>query len=169
MTAPLTFPAAVRERIRSATPVLAALAGNERPIDRLLSRLNKVKRVGDGRWIACCPAHADHYPSLSIAEKEGGVVLIHDFGGCEVGGVLAAVGLQVADLFPTGYRKAGSGSLPSWRRDKLQAALDHELLVIELAHGDLSAGKELSAEDAARVQLASDRVGVLRRRLRDER
>ena len=25
----------------------------------LLARLDRVRRVGDGRWIACCPAHHD--------------------------------------------------------------------------------------------------------------
>jgi hypothetical protein len=34
-----------------------------------------LQRPGGGRhsqsgWIACCPAHADKYPSLSVAERD---------------------------------------------------------------------------------------------------
>jgi putative DNA primase/helicase len=35
------------------------------------------------QWIARCPAHDDHTPSLSIGEGDGGKVLVHCFAGCE--------------------------------------------------------------------------------------
>jgi hypothetical protein len=66
---------------------------------KLLGRLERVKQTGPGRWLACCPAHEDRSPSLSIRETDDGRVLLHDFGGCEVGDVLAAPGLALADLF----------------------------------------------------------------------
>ena len=51
-------------------------------IDTLLSRLYKVKKTGSGNWMACCPAHDDKNPSMTIAEKADGVILINCFAGC---------------------------------------------------------------------------------------
>jgi len=39
-------------------------------IDALLSRLAKARQSGTGRWVACCPAHDDKRPSLSIRELD---------------------------------------------------------------------------------------------------
>lgn len=68
--------------------------------DALLSRLDRVKRTGPGRWIARCPAHGDKSPSLSIRECDDGRVLLHDFAGCSIEEVLGAVGLTFDALFP---------------------------------------------------------------------
>lgn len=69
--------------------------------ETLLSRLgNCVKEVREGEWWAQCPAHDDYTPSLHITEIQDGTILIHDFGGCSPAEVLAAVGLELADLFP---------------------------------------------------------------------
>ena len=70
---------------------------------KILERLEGVKRTGDGRWTARCPAHDDRSPSLSIKEIDDRV-LMHCFGGCETSAVLAAVGLNMSDLFPQGAR-----------------------------------------------------------------
>ncbi len=45
------------------------------PIDQVLSRLDKVKANGASKWKACCPAHDDRDPSLSIREADDGKVL----------------------------------------------------------------------------------------------
>ena len=45
-------------------------------INDILARLNKVKSNGDDSWLACCPAHDDNNPSLSVAVK-GGKILFH--------------------------------------------------------------------------------------------
>lgn len=68
--------------------------------DLLLSKLDGVKRTGQGRWIARCPAHADKRPSLSVRELDDGRVLVHDFAGCGAHEIVSAVGLQITDLFP---------------------------------------------------------------------
>ena len=65
---------------------------------KVLDRLARVKQTGPGRWIASCPAHEDRSPSLSIREIDDRL-LIHDFGGCDTGDVLAALGLNISDLF----------------------------------------------------------------------
>jgi len=69
-------------------------------IDALLSRLDGVREVRHGRWMARCPAHDDRHASLSIRDVGDGRILINDFGGCETHQVLQSVGLTFADLFP---------------------------------------------------------------------
>ena len=78
-------------------------------IETLLSRLEKVKPNGSGKYLACCPAHTDKSPSLSIKETEDGKILIHCFSGCAVADIVAAVGLELSDLMPDNptYKKGG--------------------------------------------------------------
>lgn len=64
----------------------------------LLSRLDGARRSGNG-WTARCPGHEDQHNSLSLAEDED-TLLLHCFAGCDIGDVLAALGLSVSDLFP---------------------------------------------------------------------
>src|SRR5262245_24059964 len=66
----------------------------------LVDRLDGVKRVGGDRWLARCPAHDDERASLAVRELDDGRVLVHDFAGCSVAEVLAAVGLNFESLFP---------------------------------------------------------------------
>lgn len=66
---------------------------------RILERLHGVKQTAPDRWIACCPAHEDRSPSLSIRETDDGRVLLYCFGGCETVDVLTALGLGLSDLF----------------------------------------------------------------------
>ncbi len=46
-------------------------------------------RVGYG-WIARCPAHNDHEPSLSVCDEHMGKVLVHCHAGCNQKQVIAA-------------------------------------------------------------------------------
>ena len=42
-----------------------------------LRQLDKtVKQAGNSQWLAQCPAHDDHNPSLSIKELDDGTVLL---------------------------------------------------------------------------------------------
>lgn len=66
-------------------------------IQELLSRLQKVKQSGDS-WVASCPAHGDKKQSLSVAVKEGRI-LLHCFAGCTIDAVLQALNLELKDLF----------------------------------------------------------------------
>jgi hypothetical protein len=65
----------------------------------ILSRLGGVRHSGDG-WIARCPAHGDHNPSLSVRETVG-KILVHCHAGCTVEAVCAALGIHLRDLFET--------------------------------------------------------------------
>ena len=66
----------------------------------LLNQLHKVRKTGEGKWMACCCAHDDKNPSLSIKEGSDGHILIHCFAGCSPEEVLASVGMQMSDLMP---------------------------------------------------------------------
>lgn len=131
----------------------------------LLSRLEHVKQTGPRRWIARCPAHDDRGPSLSIRELEDGRVLVHDFGGCDVSEVVAAVGMELSELFPP--RELGNYAKHRERRpftadDALHClALESTLLVI--ASADLAGGKPLSDADRARLILAATRINAAAR------
>lgn len=62
----------------------------------------QAKPAGRG-WMACCPAHADHTPSLSINVGHGGRVLFYCHAGCgqeDVAAALRARGIlgNAADL-----------------------------------------------------------------------
>ena len=70
------------------------------PIDTILAMLPKVRQRQPGQWSACCPAHDDTGPSLSIRETPEGAVLLHCFAGCQTHDVVAALGLDIAALFP---------------------------------------------------------------------
>ncbi|GAA4420245.1 DUF3987 domain-containing protein [Bremerella cremea] len=67
------------------------------PVENVLSRLSNVRKQGAG-WMACCPAHDDQNPSLSISRADNGNVLLKCFAGCQVEAVCTAAGLTLADL-----------------------------------------------------------------------
>lgn len=130
----------------------------------LLSRLDKVKPTGPGRWIARCPAHDDRGPSLSVRELDDGRVLLHDFGQeCSVADIVAAVGLELSDLFPPRLEAPKPGKPHRERRpfsgDDALRCLEFEGSLIHLAAHEVAAGKPLSPTDRARLLLAVERIG----------
>lgn len=68
-------------------------------LSALIDRFTNVKQTGPSRWLACCPAHDDKSPSLSLEDRNG-YPLIHCFSGCEAADVLAAVGATWQDVMP---------------------------------------------------------------------
>lgn len=67
-------------------------------IDDFLGLLKGVTPTGSGTWLACCPAHGDEHPSMSV-KAEGGKILVHCHVGCTASDVVAAMGLELKDLF----------------------------------------------------------------------
>ncbi len=66
-------------------------------VRRALEDLGPVKARGDD-LTACCPAHEDRSPSLSVKGIDG-QVLVYCHAGCETADVVAGLGLSMADLF----------------------------------------------------------------------
>lgn len=75
-------------------------------IEKILDRLTLVRRAGEGRWMARCPAHEDRTPSLSVKLLQDGRILLHCFG-CGTGAVeiIMSLGLQPSELFPAAMRE----------------------------------------------------------------
>lgn len=127
--------------------------------EKLLCKLERVKRTGPGRWMAKCPAHADRTDSLSIREKDDGAILVHCFASCTVHEVVAAAGLELADLFPE--RPDGHHHAPTRNRvtaaDALRA-VGMEALVVCAAASAMATGEPLSSVDRDRLLVAAERV-----------
>ena len=70
------------------------------PVQLVLGLLERVKSTGEGKWSACCPSHADSHPSLSIAQGDGGQVLLKCHAGCTVKDIVEELDLTMRDLFP---------------------------------------------------------------------
>ena len=68
-------------------------------LEQVLSHLKGVRTSIHG-WRACCPAHADRRPSLSIALGEQGQILLKCFAGCPLERIVEAMELTMTDLFP---------------------------------------------------------------------
>jgi hypothetical protein len=130
--------------------------------DTLLGHLDAVRETGPGRWLARCPAHDDKSPSLSVRECDDGVVLLHDFGGCDSADVLAALGLELKDLFPaplTHHRPPTRSGISA--SDALQA-IDNEALTVAIIAADLRAHREIDNPTWNRLALAAQRIGAAR-------
>jgi hypothetical protein len=72
------------------------------------------RRVERLLYKGLCPTHGDRKPSLSVSEGDDGRVLIKCFAGCATEEVVAALGLEMKDLFetPNGHRKKVSFNPP---------------------------------------------------------
>jgi P4 family phage/plasmid primase-like protien len=66
-------------------------------LDLLLSKLDNVKKTRNG-WQACCPAHDDVNPSLSVSLGDDGKVLLHCHAGCAYADILKAAGVDAGLL-----------------------------------------------------------------------
>ncbi len=141
------------------TAAAASSRLHDRPIDKLLDRLDKVKETGPGRWVACCPAHQDKHPSLSVRETSDGTLLVKCWSGCGAADVVAAVGLTLADLFPD----RPDNRLPlrpreRWVPGDVWRCVAHEAGIVAVAAADVAAGRPVSQDDADRAGLAADRL-----------
>ena len=68
------------------------------PLDRVLSRLTKVRKVGDHQYTARCPAHKDRRLGLSVAETDNGSLLLMCRAGCSADHIVRGLGLELTDL-----------------------------------------------------------------------
>lgn len=130
-------------------------------IDVLLSRLEKVKKTGSSRWIACCPAHDDRSPSLAVRELDDGRLLLHCFGGCDVQQIVAAIGLDISDLFPP--RETTHQARPERRTfpaADILRCIAFEALVVMTAGAALLDGRPFKRADRDRLALAVGRIQI---------
>lgn len=128
-------------------------------VQNILSSLKKVRKTGKSRWVACCPAHPDKSPSLSVADADG-TILLHCFGGCEASAVMGALGIEPSDLFPEREQSKQSGK-PSFRRlrsDELLGHLHHDLNLIVVFGRMLQSGETPAESDFNALGTVIDRI-----------
>lgn len=100
-------------------------------VEALIERLKKASRDRHG-WKACCPAHEDHTPSLSVSEGTGGKILLKCWAGCPTDRVVAALGLTMADLMGDANQEAardggrGRSADGERKRGKIVATYDYQ-------------------------------------------
>jgi hypothetical protein len=126
--------------------------------DNLLQHLNKVKRTKPGNWLACCPAHDDKSPSLSVRELDDGRILVHCFSGCSVEEILGAVGMTFSDLFPEKEIQHGKPERRPFPAVDILKAIAFEALIVALAGSSLLAGHPFTEIDRARLMVAVGRI-----------
>ncbi|MGH8320551.1 MAG: DNA primase [Gammaproteobacteria bacterium] len=128
----------------------------------LLERLESVRKTGESRWIARCPAHPDKTPSLAVRELSDGTILLHCFAECSAAEIVSAVGLTLGDLFPARNLPDGKHSAAGQRRpfdsETTLKLVAREALVCALAASDAAAGKTLTEVDAQRCAFAAGRI-----------
>ena len=66
--------------------------------EQILSRVENVVKTSRG-WVANCPAHDDHTPSLSVSTGDDGRTLLKCHAGCKTKDVVKAMGVSLSDLF----------------------------------------------------------------------
>jgi len=133
-------------------------------VNALLDRLEGLQRSGNG-WRARCPACGGRSRKLSIAERDGRV-LVHCFDCSDAGAVLEAVGLRWSDLQPPrnwpltpDERKAAKRAIRDVGLASAVDVLATEAVIAVLAVRELQSWRVLSAEDDQRLALACDRIG----------
>lgn len=134
------------------------------PIDLILQGLTKVRQRQPGQYSACCPAHDDKGPSLSVRENPDGAVLLYCHAGCTAPEITGALGLDMADLFPP---KDTPPNAPKRLARLLTAGQALELLAVEsnliaVTAGNIGHGVPLSRADIDRALLAAGRVRWMR-------
>lgn len=133
-------------------------------IEDILSRLEKVRRTGANNWLACCPAHDDKSPSLTIHAADDGRILVKCHAECGFEEIVNAVGLGWEPWFPP---KPKTDFVPAVRRpfpaaDVLEA-LSIETLIVTITAKQMHEKKEVSGRDMARLIVACGRIEEGRR------
>ena len=157
---------------RRSESIACSDAARSMPLTILLDRLDGVQRSGKG-CRARCPGCNSKDRRLAVSEKDTGALLIHCFGGCAVAGVLAAVGLSTADLFPKGLPdnspEARKVRRQMYRAEFLGSAIEvlaFEAEIVLAAARHQRAGVPLTREDEARLASAVARISDARMTLR---
>lgn len=134
-------------------------------VETLLSRLQRVRRSGKS-WRADCPNGHEHARgSLAITVADDGRILLTCFACHDTPAILAALDLELADLYPERIRdlspEGRQRAREAFKRDGWRAALavlGRESTYVLVAAGALARGEALNPDDYARLELAYKRI-----------
>ena len=129
-----------------------------------LSSLDKFRRVGQDRYVACCPAHDDKNPSLSITQTPD-KVLVHCFAGCSQQTVLS----KLTDLQIWNHAYSENPSLQDrFTEDQLERCLFYVLVWnAEVRKGDIPSGEETKTKEKCLRILARHSISKYESAMRD--
>lgn len=135
----------------------------QRPLEKVITRLDGVLQSGDS-YRAICPAHTSRHGSASLSLKETpeGGVLLHCFAGCGAHDVLAAIGLELKDLYPESIEHIRPGRAYTRRaaftpREALKL-LSQEVMIASIFISDVIAGRQISQDDWQRFLMVQERI-----------
>ena len=138
-------------------------------LEVLLSRLDKGEKLTPGahqaRYRACCPAHDDKNPSLSVTLANSGSILIKCWSGCSAYDVITAVGMEMTQLFP---EKRTHHSPPIHRpfsADQAAKAVSADAMLLAMIAAKLRNGEILTQEEMDAVLDAHTRASTITRGL----
>lgn len=136
--------------------------------DALLDRLDAVRQVAACRWRARCPAHnGRNRDVLSIGETNDGTVLVKCFAGCSASDVVAAVGLELTDLFPkVDWQQTGTHHHHHPRRPRVDwpamvLALERDALLVKIVLAAINRREPIDDVDAEACMAAASRIANL--------
>jgi putative DNA primase/helicase len=92
----------IHSATRCATPSIILAPGPRLDAAEIGAALGG-RKSGRG-WSACCPAHDDRTPSLSIQDSDDGRVLVHCHAGCDQAQVIAV--LKACGLWPKSFGRS---------------------------------------------------------------
>ena len=135
------------------------------PSARILPLLEGVIATGKG-WNAFCPCCAGKSRTLSLAEGDNGTLLLNCFKCRDTTAIVAAIGLQMGDLF---QRKDLRSMTPGQRSQFKQASLIprwnaalnvvvNETTVMQIALNKVLGGEALAEDDLTRLHVAALRI-----------
>ncbi len=126
-------------------------------LETVLSSLEKVKKTGEGKYLAICPSHNDKSPSLAIKAVDDRV-LIHCFAGCETADVLGALGLKFKDIMPNQCKgNFPKEKNPFYASDILKTTWNEAQITLACAL-HMSKGHKLCDSDLSRLTVAAARL-----------
>lgn len=125
-------------------------------VQNLLSRLDKVKKTGNDKWIAACPAHGGRKQSLAVKD-DNGKVLVHCFAeGCGILDILGAVGLDMNDVQPRLNGEHKAQKRPFYAGDILEISRDEITVAYFICKKMLD--KTVNANDMERLLKCASRL-----------
>ena len=127
-------------------------------VNKILTLLRKVKSTGNNTWMACCPAHDDKSPSMTISDYSDNI-LIHCFSGCTPIDILESIGLDFSDLFPDkNYTEKSTGAV--FNAYDVLEALSTETTIVYMTGSKMFDTKKISDADWLRLKVAVQRINA---------
>ena len=120
-------------------------------LESLLSKLDKVERLPQGnhqaRYRACCPAHGDKNPSLSITLSNSDTILLKCWAGCSAHEVVNAVGMEMTDLFPEQTKHYSPQERRPFSADQAAKVVAVDAMTVAIAASKVRNKEDLAQKD----------------------